>query len=159
MKISTSKLRRWEDFQETTHEHILFHLKDHWQISLHFKADFSAFEANLKQIEKCYRFFETNWNEFIKKDEKLSEFASKFEVNLKWIWKEFEENSSLNKLRAQCRSGAQGKNKGRLIFNLHRFCLVKKKTTLQISSRLGKIMTNLKWIPNTIVTRIFLTFW
>ena len=44
-----------------------FHLKDHRQISLHFKADFLAFEANLKQIEKCYRFFETNGNEFEKR--------------------------------------------------------------------------------------------
>ena len=83
-----------------TNTYVLFHLKDHREIPFNFKADFLAFEANLKQIEKCYRFFETNRNEFIKKDEKIREFESKFEVNLKWIWKEFEENSCLNKLRA-----------------------------------------------------------
>ena len=56
----------------------------------------------------------------------MSKFANKSEVNLKLIWKEFEGNSSLNKLRAQCRSGAQEKNKGRLIFKVHTFGLVEK---------------------------------
>ena len=57
----------------------------------------------------------------------MSKFAIKFEVNLKLIWKEFEGNSSLNKLRAQCQSGTQEKNKGRLIFKVYTFGLVEKK--------------------------------
>ena len=65
-----------------TNTYVLFHLKDHREIPFNFKADFLVFEANLKQIEKCYGFFETNRNEFIKKDEKIREFESKFEVNL-----------------------------------------------------------------------------
>ena len=99
--------------------------------------------SKLKSAKDFLKQVETNlW----KKDEKINQFASKFEVNLKGIWKEFEENSSLHKLRAQSRSGAQGKNKG---------CLI----GLQISSRIGKTMTNLKWIPNTIVTRVLVIFW
>ena len=127
---------------------VLFHLEDHRQISLHFKADFFAFEANWKVLQAF-------WNKlkriYKKKDETISEFASKFEVNFKWIWKKFEENSSLNKLHAQCRSGTQGKNKGRLIFKVHTFYLVKKKKKV--------FKFPVEWIPNTVVTRVLVKFW
>ena len=83
----------------------------------------------MEQIKKYHRFFEKNWNKFIKKDEKISEFGSKLEVNLKQIWKEFEEN---------CK---------------------KEKTDLQVSSRTGKTITNLKSISSTIVTRVLVIFW
>ena len=104
MKISTSKLRRWEDFQETivqTHEHVFYSI---YKIigKFHFlsKQTFSLLKwiwSKLESATGVLKQIETNlW----KKDEKISKFASKFEVNFKWIWKEFEENSSLKKLVA-----------------------------------------------------------
>ena len=99
---------------------------------------------NLKQIGKCFRFFGKNWNEFIKKDEKISEYGSKFEVN----WNKFEKN--LKKILAwkNCVPNTDRVNKERIrgadFWGVHIFICKKEKAGLQISSRIGKTMKNLK---------------
>ena len=71
---------------------VLCHLKDHLRFSSHSRTDFFASEANLKRIEKFYWYFEKNktnlWKK-IKNKRIWKQFWSKFEMNLKRIWRKF----------------------------------------------------------------------